>query len=73
MKRRHVEYALILVSLIMIGGYFGLLLINKRIADDTYRHALVADDADNEVQAMALFKEACQGGSKKACDALHAE
>ena len=44
--------------------------LQQSFADQTYEMAASAAGADHPAQAMTLLKEACEEGSRRACDIL---
>ena len=59
-------------AVLLLGSISAFLLIrsDRRLAAQTSEAAMVADDADDEVRAKVLFKEACHEGSIASCAAL---
>lgn len=66
MKKRVIVAGFMLVAAIIGAGIY----FQQKWAEETFLHAQKADDADDSVVASALFREACEEGSRRACEVI---
>ena len=67
-SRTKIIVAACALALLASAGAAGWL--QQSFADQTYEMAASAAGADHPAQAMTLLKEACEEGSRRACDIL---